>query len=238
MKEQTIKYPTVYKDTQGELLTVIENNFNKKTPFPLSMKLNGVQFQGFSFDDFELVNPENYPEEVLSRFTLNKLRVWKSDKSIFELCNCILSFQIPIVLIDIQDNTTTHNKISIELQLGKPSKNGGIDYENAIFKIVVNNENYISEGDVFEDALVELQNQFKGNYHFKNCFGCLYSDYSPYGNGFFGNLFCFKNTKKEYLAIKDKHDLIDLMENQTLMVQETHYCHEFEKRITNTGYRG
>jgi hypothetical protein len=238
LKKQTIKYPTVYVDAQGELHTTIENNFDKKTPFSLSMKLNGVQFQGSSFDDFELVHPENYSEEILSRFTLNQLRVWKSEKYIFELCNCTLNFQIPIVLIDIQNNTTIPSKISIELQLGKPAKNGGIDYENAIFKIALNNKNYISEGDVFEDAFVELQNQFKGNYHFKNCFGCLYSDYSPFGNGFFGNLFCFKNTKKEYLAIKDKHDLIDLMEKEHLMVQETHYCQDFEKRIKNTGYRG
>ncbi|NJO92758.1 MAG: hypothetical protein HC831_30165 [Chloroflexia bacterium] len=238
MNNQPHTFPTIYKDKFGQVKTKIENRFDEETSYSLSLTINGVQFRGSSFDDFELVHPENYSEESLNRFTFNKVKIWNSDKYVFELCNCELHFQIPVKIIDIKNNTEIDTEIFIELSLGNPAKNGGIDFENAKFNITLNNENYISEGDVFEDALVELQNQFKGKYHFKNCFGCLYSDYSPYGNGFFGDLLCFRNCKSEYLRANSKSLLIDLIENQGVAVQETWCCKEFKERKMNTGYRG
>ncbi len=237
MNNHPVIYPTSYKNELGEVKTKIENRFDEVTSYPLLLTIDGVQFQGSSFDDFELIHPENQSES-LNRFTFNKVKIWNSDKYVLELCNCELHFQMPVKIIDIQKNTIIDTKISIKLKLGKTAKNGGIDFENATFKMAINNENYISEGDMFEDALVELQNQFKGKYHFKNCFGCLYSDYSPYGNGFFGGLLCFRNCKSEYLKANSKSLLIDLIEKYGFAVQETWCCEEFNERKMNTGYRG
>ena len=35
----------------------------------------------------------------------------------------------------------------------------------------------------------------------KACINCAISDYSPYGNGLFGNMICFRGNKAGYLAL-------------------------------------
>ena len=238
MTNQIATYPTRYKDQAGEINTEIKNRFDEETQLPLYLSLNGILFQGSSFDDFELINTGNYTTEKLNRFTLNKVKIWKSEEFVLELCNCELNFAIPTLLINNQENTTTNTSLKINLKLGKPASNGGIDFENATFEIEIEESKFISEGDVFEDAMIELQNQFADKYHFKNCFGCLYSDYSPYGNGFFGGMICLRNYKEEYLKTNSKSELLNLMEKEIIIVQETYCCPEFEKRLKNTGYRG
>jgi len=238
LKKRKCIYPAIYSDQNGKIKAEIENKFNEETSFSLFLNLDGIMFQGSSFDDFELINPKNYSKKQLNRFTLNKVKVWQSEKYVLELCNCELSFDIPLLLINIQNNTTIITNLLIDLKLGKPATNGGIESENAVFKIAIEGIIYTSEGDVFEDPLIELQNQFVGKYHFKSCFGCLYSDYSSYGNGFFGDLICLRNCKSEYLNANSKIEWLELMEKNSIPVQETYYCQEFEKRVKNTGYRG
>ncbi len=230
MSDQFITYPTIYKDKHGEVKTKIVNRFDEKTPSPLFLNINGVKFHGSSFDDFELTVPNNYSDGSLNRFTFNKVKIWNSDTYVLELCNCELHFQLPIKIIDIQNNTIIYSKLSVGLHLGKPAKNGGIDFENAIFETTINKKSYISKGDVFEEALIDLQTQFNGKYRFKNCFGCLYSDYSPFGNGFFGGLLCFRNCKTGYLNAKSKRHLIELIEKHGFAVQETWCCKEFKEK--------
>ncbi len=237
LKKQSNIYPCIYKDQSGQLKCTIENSFDEEKRFPLFMELGGIKFLGSSFDDFELAEPQKYADKQLNRFTFNKIKVWGSEKHIFELCNCELNLEIPIELIDREANTIIDAKLLVNLKLGKPASNGGIDYENAIFEINLKGENYSSEGDLFEVALVKLQNQFDDKYHFKNCFGCLYSDYSPLGNGFFGDLICFRNHKKEYLSVNSKEKLFELIEKNSIDVQETYCCDKFEKRAKNIGYR-
>jgi len=239
LKKNTIIYPVIYKDHQGEIKTEIENSFDEIIALPLSLNLNGVHFQSSSFDDFELINPGKYDKNQLDRFTFNQVKVWESDEYVLVLCNYELKFEIPILLIDKLNNNLVSTNLFVNLKLGKPRPNNrGIDYENASFKIELNGETYSSEGDVFEDPLVEIEQQISNKYHFKNCFGCLYSDYSPYGNGFFGTMLCLRNCKAEYLKASSKPEWLDLMEKHSILVQETHCCSEFKERIKNTGYRG
>ena len=78
-------------------------------------------------------------------------------------------------------------------------------------------------------------------YKFKNCYGCLYSDYSPYGVGFFGSMLCFKEQKSNYLKVSNnfsKKDFFDLMEKGCHNVPETFCCNDFNIRKRGTGYRG
>ena len=162
------------------------------------MEIEGVKFKGTSFDDFRLVEPSSYSANKLERFTFNKGKIEKPEEYVYVLCNCIITFETLVKVIVKLDEKTTKEILTVTLKLGKPATNGGIDYENATFQISIGKEKFSSEGDVFEIGLEKIQQQFKNKYHFKNCFGCLYSDYSPYGNGFFGDMLCFKKNKQEY----------------------------------------
>jgi hypothetical protein len=74
--------------------------------------------------------------------------------------------------------------------------------------------------------------------YLQTCFCCAFSDYSPYGNGLFGDLACFRDNKQPYLAVETKRDFLALWDTYTEFVQETYHCGEFERRKPGTGYRG
>lgn len=234
MQAYTIKYT----DKKGSVNTIILNKFNEDSNFCLFLEINGVNFQGSSFDDFEIIDKENYSSAQLKRFTLNKLNYHNSEDFVLELCNCTLEILIPVQIIEINNNKVLQIELKMELKLGKPKENGGIDFEHAIFCLRIENEQFKSEDDMIETGLENLQNQFESKYAFKNCFGCLYSDYSPYGNEFFGSMQCFREKKEAYLNANNKMDYISLADEGFIVVQETYLCDEFKQRIKNTGYRG
>ncbi|RLD74954.1 MAG: hypothetical protein DRJ10_16165 [Bacteroidetes bacterium] len=229
---------TKYTDNTGSVNTEIINEFNEESNFCLFLDINGVKFQGSSFDDFELIDKQNYAPTQMQRFTLNKLKYHNSDEFELELCNCTLEVLIPVKIIEKRNKKELDLILNMELSLGKPKNNGGIDFENAIFSLSINNKQYKSESDMMEEGLENLQKQFDGKYAFKNCFGCLYSDYSPFGNGFFGSLQCFRDRKEEYLKASDKMEFISLADKGFISVQETYLCKDYKQRIKNTGYRG
>ncbi len=189
------KYPTIYADKSGKVKTFIINNFSEKGTLCLELIIDGVSFIGSSFDSFELAFPEKYTEQQINRFTLNKVPISGSDNFVLELCNCKLDIQIQQKVIELKKEVEIDANLSILLQLGKPSKNGGISKLNAQFKFFVNNETFTSESDSFETSLAQIQKEMLPNFKLKNCFTCHYSDYSPVGNGFFGTMMCFRHNK-------------------------------------------
>jgi hypothetical protein len=81
--------------------------------------------------------------------------------------------------------------------------------------------------------------QLRPDYYLKNCYGCAFSDYSPYGNDTFGTLICFRDCKSAYTAVTGKVGLLELLSrDRGLTVQETYLCDQFEERKKGTGYRG
>jgi hypothetical protein len=83
----------------------------------------------------------------------------------------------------------------------------------------------------FEDLMLSLQESLPQNIQIHNCFFCRYSNYAVCGNDNFGDLNCFKHTKRKCLDVKSKHDIIDLFEAEEgkyLKVEESFYCEEFE----------
>lgn len=230
------KYKTTYIDDVGKVDTFIINSFPSEEDFDLTLEIDGIKFMGHFFDDFVLIEPERYNKEELERFTFN---IGKCEGSqTFELCNCQLNFEIPITLIDKKTNCKVGSIIKVELELGKPADHGGIDSEKAGFLLPINGEAFSSEADMFEIGLDKLKSQIDNIHHFKNCYGCLYSDYNPFGNGFFGDLMCFKGHKDIYLELSSKMQLFDLIDMGYFLVQETYCCDEFEIRLPNIGYRG
>jgi hypothetical protein len=82
----------------------------------------------------------------------------------------------------------------------------------------------------FEQLFIDLQKSIlKEGYTIHTFFFCRYSGYHVYSNDNFGDLNCFKQCKQKALAVKGKHDMIKLFENEKIpKVNETDYCNEFE----------
>jgi hypothetical protein len=82
----------------------------------------------------------------------------------------------------------------------------------------------------FEQLFIDLQKRiFKEGYTIHTCFFCRYSSYNVAGNDNFGDLNCFKQYKQKALAVKSKHDIIALLQNEKIdKVNETDYCTAFE----------
>ena len=99
-------------------------------------------------------------------------------------------------------------------------------------------ELFKSEGDFFESLFEGIQNQFNGRYILKNCFGCLYSDYSVYGQGALGSMICFVRQKDEYVKVKNKSEYEGNLTGDYDIVQEIFRCDKFQARRKGTGYRG
>jgi hypothetical protein len=232
---------TTYTDAVGSVATQIQNFPSEDGNSYLLMEIEGVLFRGNSFDDFEVLDYDTYSTEQLERFTFNKHLAYQSKATIYDLCNCKLEVKIPIVIIKKSTQEELESVLNLSLELGSPSANGGIDHESAIFSLHLEQEYFQQEGDVFEVGLDGLKKAIGANYHFKNCYGCLYADYSPYGLGFFNSLMCFKQQKEAYIALSanfSKSDYFKVIDKGFGLVQETYTCPSFEIRLPKTGYRG
>ena len=96
-------------------------------------------------------------------------------------------------------------------------------------------------GGWFETALLDLQAQLRTlpePLSIKACISCQYSDYSPYGNGLFGSMLCFRNIAAEYSQVTDKASFWAVHDRFERQVQETYLCPQFALRKPGTGYRG
>jgi Cysteine-rich CPCC len=82
----------------------------------------------------------------------------------------------------------------------------------------------------FENMLLALQKSMPKNYQIETCFFCRFSSYSVAGNDNFGTLICLKDYKDKFLKVKNKDDFIGFQSemNAFILVEETHYCSEFQ----------
>lgn len=219
-------YPARYKDRFGEEATTITND--GKT---LSMVVRGVRFQGLDFDRFKL-------QEVSDPTQLETFAFLRGSLSF-----CVIEADIPLPVAT--PTGTVDGLLTFELELGEPLPTGQMNRERLKLRLAVNGQTYSSEGNTgwFEDELLELQNLLPSGTLMKACINCAFSDYSPYGHGLFGNMICFRANKAGYLALPSGVDFckdayFDVMDTVSDMVQETHHCSEFERRVPGTGYRG
>ncbi|MEP0265572.1 DUF6304 family protein [Dokdonia sp.] len=208
----------------------IENDFEY-----LRFELNTFKFEGTSFDDFELLNHDDYSKTGLEIFSLNKVSCGQG--FVYELCDCKINVFIPILIKDIERKEVFEKELDIKIELGKSLGNGVIDRIGVSLSLKMNNEMLTVKSEDFEGVFTLIQKKIEPKYKFNNCFGCNFSDYSPYGNPIFGSMFCFKNQKEDYLKVKNKTQFFGL-NREDRIVQETYYCEEYEVRSENVGYRG
>ncbi len=234
------RYPAIYRDQYGEVKTFIVNRFNEKDSDgnDLFMEIDGVKFSGTSFDDFSLIDREKYTPQQLERFCFSEYVIINSGKKHWELCNCEIEYQTPLTLIEKINLKKITTALKVHIILGKPKANCALDNFEAHFTLNLDDEELKTSAGWYEGAFLNLQKQLKEKYHFKNCFGCLFSDYHPVGNGFFGSLMCFKKQKEVYLTVTDKDSFWPVIEQGYIQTQETYCCNEFEMRLGDIGYRG
>jgi hypothetical protein len=214
-----IRYEGTYSDARGrEVIAFLNDGETLRTT------IRGVEFAGSDFDGMSPVDSS----ANLAGFTLNR----------GELCDCSFAFDIPVPVI--VESSEASGRLHVELELGRPAPNGGIDRERLQLTLEYGDERVASSGASgwFEDELAQVQRQLPQSVFIKACINCLFSDYSPYGHGLYGQMMCFRNIKAEYLQVKSKRGFFSIHGREDRLVQETYLCSEFSRRISGTGYRG
>lgn len=214
-------FPGTYRDAHGQEALIFRNDGKW-----LSTMIRGIEFSGTDFDS--LSPDETTPVDQLASFSLCGA----------DLCSCIFNMEmiIPVAV----SGSAQSGKLLVELDLGEPAPHGGISHEHLRLALVAGDVRISSAGTSgsFECELLDLQRQLAEGVYIRACINCLYSDYSPYGQGLFGDMLCFRNIKPEYLKVTSKKEFWDVHGREERHVQETWLCDEFLRRVPGTGYRG
>lgn len=206
-------YPAKYHDENGCVITSFRNDGRE-----LRMAVRGVEFAGRDFDALE---PTTSDPSDLASFTLQQNC----------LCSCRLEWQVQVPIF--VEGQLAEGALSAKLLLGAPHSNGGIDCEELALKLEFPggaSETRRAHG-WFSEALEDLQSTLPAGVFLLCCFNCALSHYSPAGYGFFGWLGCFRDRKDLARAAWSKGEVFSLYTSHlTELVQETHFCPEFEQR--------
>jgi hypothetical protein len=229
------KYLGTYTDNFGTTDIVIENDFDY-----LYTEIDGVKFLGSEFSDLFIVDKGNYTKEQLKRFTLSSITIL--NKNIIEeaLCNCSFKIVVPQLMIHKINGLAFYSDLKIEYFLGnvRPKPRGGLDEEKVNLSIIIEEKEYLGTSDYMEGAFDQIRVEFKEKYQFKNCYGCMFGDYSVYGQSSFGTMLCFVSVKEKYKAVGHKQDYMELPTEEVNNVQEIYCCDQYEIRKDGAGYRG
>ena len=231
---EPIKYYGTYADDFGTTDICIINDFKN-----LFLEINGVQFKGREFSDLAIINKHIYSDRQLERFTLIKTAIYNTDLIEETLCSCIFKVIVPQLIIDKEKCCELYSDLEIEYSLGdiRPMPTGGLEFEKVKISLVLDEKIYTGVSDFIEIAFDQIRNQFQGKYHFKNCYGCMFGDYSVFGQSSFGAMLCFVNQKDKYKEIATKSEYMKLAPADK-QVQEIYLCNRYKIRKNGIGYRG
>ena len=79
-------------------------------------------------------------------------------------------------------------------------------YEDEFGKTEIKIENDFENLFLEIDGVKFIGSEFSDK--FKNCYGCMYGDYSVYGQSGFGSMLCYVNQKDEYIKVRTKEDYL------------------------------
>jgi hypothetical protein len=217
-------YAATYRDRHGEVATTITNDGKQ-----LRMAVRGIELVGKFFDDFEPVTSIDAALQAGLSFFYN------------DLSSCVLECDIPVPVVCDRETLTGNLHVWLDLSVQPASITRGPDPKVLRLTLTVGDQSYTSgwaSPSFFEDKLTDIQAALPEGMYIKCCFTCAFSDYSPYGNGLFGNLACFRDNKEAYHQVRTKHQLFAIWDTHTEFVQETYMCPEYERREPGAGYRG
>jgi hypothetical protein len=226
-------YKGLYKDSLGTCEIEVENDFNT-----LTTKIDGVVFSGSEFDGLSVDDKSKYTDEQLARFTFLRTPIYQTDRFEETLCNCLFEIVVPQVIIDKLNGIQLYSDLKIEISLGNIRNPGaGIEYEHVTLSLAIAGRIYTGTSDYFESSFDAIRDQIKDKYQLKNCYGCMYGDYSVYGQSSFGSMLCFRNQKEAYGKVTSKATYMEL-DAPYWHVQEIYCCDQYEIRKKGAGYRG
>jgi hypothetical protein len=215
-----VEWPLYYEDARGTEKTMIRSDGSG-----LMVVLRNFRFTGTSFDGLE---PDMNTGALLYPFAF----------CLGCLCDCKMSVSMELRLLSGKKEIGCH--LAIVLALGRALPNNALDRASLDLCLSFEEEKHraMSSHCDFEEGLLGIQRQLPADFIIKACINCLYSDYSPLGNGSFGCMMCFRNIKEEYLRVHSKAEFFDIEDRFERWVQETHCCPDFVERLPGTGYRG
>lgn len=214
------EYKAIYQDKRGTEEIVIKSDGSY-----MDFTLRGINFDG---QDFEMLEAEEIDN---TKFEYEMFQDGSGD-----LTNFRLTVTIPILLFDsIKKNKFTAPLI-VHVEIGETTTIKGLDSELTCLTLTTSFGEFTVEKKLewMEDALITIQNQLPEHMYLNTCLSCKYSNYSPYGNGMFGHIYCFKNLKKELKQVRDKHDLLHIWTAEAVdrgdifSVHETFDCSEHQ----------
>ncbi|MCC6372751.1 MAG: hypothetical protein IT236_17235 [Bacteroidia bacterium] len=213
-----------YIDKYGEEITSIASDGNM-----LKIMIRDVCFEGNSF---EYLSPKTNSIEELK----NKFDFYCDDC----LCSCEFDLSKPIEIL--KGKEALNGLLTINILLGEPTGNANDELANIKTQIFLDfeNEHFVTKqynypaggaiGDV-ETALFELKDQLPSGYTLKCCFFCLYSNYSPYGKKYFGDMQCYRNLKSKFSSPKELNESQYWHNHHPeRCVQETYLCEDYDEK--------
>ena len=219
-----------YKDKYHDTFIDIINTEKDSRENPLLFSLDGIEFLGRSFEDFELADNTKY-DEAKEKFCILKSGGYNVGgieiPYCYELQRYALDIEIPVKVIRKHDNCEIQGMIHISFEYTEPDMEKSrirmyCDdmqvYHDVInvydFTLQVDGVRYSSKKETldFETALHDICMQMEKDYYMKCCFTCQYSDYSPYGNDNYGCMLCYCSCKEDYLKVNNKDDFFNYLE--------------------------
>lgn len=219
------QYKATYQDKRGTEDIIIKSDGSE-----LYTTIRGVDFYGGDFD----------------QLTANTIDNINFDYQMFadgsgDITNFNLNITFPIQFFDSTSNKTFTENLIANIIVGEYTTIDGVDHEINCLNLNSSFGKFIVEKKLewMEDALIILQDQLPSNIYLKTCLSCKYSNYSPFGNGMFGSIYCFQKIKAKLQSLNDKTDLLDIWTKEAMdkgdifSVQETFDCKEHELLTDN-----
>lgn len=253
-----------FHDQQHELEGVVENHFDEEeTAHAFKMTLDGVVFIGDSLDDWELADGDKGEvwRDAQQKFKL--LCYGSADKGYtYWLQAYTLTLTIPTVVFDRAGQQRLDAEMMITLASTANNEQTGSAYyrdgeklwpdhsvcQAAVLTIGTERFTATALSPFLEIPFSDICAKLSGKYYLCNCFGCRYSDYSPYGQDNIGTLYCFVEQASIYLAVNGKYSdrleagqctIWEAFEAGGTPCQETGLCARFAPRSGGLGgYRG
>lgn len=252
-----------YQDRNHDQDCIIEGFYDTDDAgHSFKMCIGGVVFYSCGLDDWEPGGTDvKGPGRAGEQFAL--FRYGSREKGYhYMLQSYTLHIRIPTVLFSLEKQERMNAELDIvfagEENVGQTGSFYMLDGERIrpdrsvcrTFALSVGDERFEAAipSTFFEISLESICRQIKGKYYICNCFGCLYSDYSPYGQDNIGTIFCFADIAEAYLRVNGKYEeylsegectIWDAFANGGRQCAETGLCGRFAPRINCIGgYRG
>ncbi len=199
----------------------------------LSVEIEGLLFKGREFTD--LCYQGDLEEGIIDS-------TWITLDSDLDHCltDCQFEFTVSQYLLS-SDGITELAELMMCFSHGSYKESNNVSFHEEVrIELTWKEKVLVGKSGFVEVTFDQLKKQLPQGYSFKNCYGCLYGDYSIYGNSSFGTMMCFKHMKQKYTEVGNKEDYSDLCVDESDLiewVQEINYCDEFEVRGNGGAYR-